>query len=132
MLDRAKVIPGPCYDEAYVEAQKQLRERSGQRRDRFMSLYAEWLLLRSNANNPSYEDETCEAADTRADREHELALLITATPAELPWMIFLKFEVLEFYMCDYGEGGNWRDQREVRMLAGIKADLMKFKLEERS
>jgi hypothetical protein len=47
-------------------------------------------------------------------------------------VLFWKIEVLERALCYDGDGCHWTDSREIRMLAGIKADLMKFKLEERS
>jgi hypothetical protein len=47
-------------------------------------------------------------------------------------VLFWKIEVLERALCYDGDGCHWTDSREIRMLAGIKADLRKFKLEERS
>jgi hypothetical protein len=37
--------------------------------------------------------------------------------------------VLEHYLCDGGEGGNWTHHPELVML-GIKADHMRFKVGE--
>jgi hypothetical protein len=54
-----------------------------------------------------------------------LARLITTTPAVLPWMILRKIEVLEYYL-GASDGTAWNDNREVVMLAGIKADLLRF------
>jgi hypothetical protein len=60
-----------------------------------------------------------------ADREIELARLITTTPAVFPWMIMCKIEVLEHYL-GASDGAVWADKCEVVMLAGIKADLLRF------
>jgi len=59
------------------------------------------------------------------ERRDELARLITTTPAVFPWMIMWKLEVLEHYL-GWADGTNWTDNREVVMLAGIKADLLRF------
>jgi hypothetical protein len=55
--------------------------------------------------------------------------MITTTPAICPWMIFNKLEVLEHYLGADG-GTNWVDNRELVMLAGIKADLFRFEPRE--
>jgi hypothetical protein len=52
------------------------------------------------------------------------ARLITTTPSVYPWMISMKIEVLEHYLG----GAQFVDNREFVMLAGIKADLLKFEL----
>jgi hypothetical protein len=59
-------------------------------------------------------------------REDELARLITTTPAVYPWMILKKLEVLECYLGGFEGSTNFVDNREVVMLAGIKADLLRF------
>ena len=61
---------------------------------------------------------------------YELGLRIAATPAPLPWIVWDKFEVLDHYMCDAGEGGNWTHHPELLMVASIKADLMRFTIGE--
>ena len=91
-------------------------------RNRFEALFAEWLenravFLRYNGDGSLNEQR-------HGDREDELARLITTTPSVLPWMIFYKLEVLEHYLGHDGTG--WADNREVVMLAGIKADLLRF------
>jgi hypothetical protein len=74
--------------------------------------------------NPNIELST-EADLAHAERADELARLITTTPAVYPWMILQKIEVLEHYLGVEG-GTNFRDNREIVMLAGIKADLLRF------
>jgi hypothetical protein len=73
---------------------------------------------------PEYRNERA-----HSDREEELARMITTTPAIYPWMIFNKLEVLEHYL-GVNEGTNWIDNRELVMLAGIKADLLRFEPRE--
>ena len=90
----------------------------------FNAVFAEWLSNRATSTNPpdGWEDDV---ANAHTRREFELARLITCTPAVLPWMIFCKLEVLEHYLGG-DDGTNWTDNREVVMLAGIKADLLRF------
>ncbi|MEH3117096.1 MAG: hypothetical protein PGN25_05665 [Methylorubrum populi] len=95
--------------------------------DRFTALFAEWL--RSRAQSLLGVDDE-EIPFTHSDREDELARLITTTPAAVPWMVLYKLQVLEHYLGD--DGTNWTDNRELVMLAGIRADLLRFTLEERS
>jgi hypothetical protein len=96
-------------------------------RDAIEAHFAEWLSLRAIDHDPSNPgDDTKDCA--RMDRQTELARLITTTPAVLGWQIFQKLEVLECYLCANGEGTEWSDQRELVMLAGIKADLIRFDL----
>lgn len=111
--------------------ERERRKASEARRNSLMAIYAEWLRCRWEAADPNNIEEAEEACSKRRDREDELALLIATTPAELPWMLFWKFEVLERALCYDGDGCHWTDSREIRMLAGIKADLMKFEMKER-
>jgi hypothetical protein len=37
-----------------------------------------------------------------------------------------EIEVLEYYILAGGSGSSWTDQREIVMLAGIKADLLRL------
>lgn len=88
--------------------------------------FAEWLQSRATTLLPTPNDD--DLSEAHGEREDDLARLITTTPAVSPWQVFVKFEVLEHYLC--GEGGtNWTDNREIVMLAGIKADLLRFKIE---
>jgi hypothetical protein len=41
-------------------------------------------------------------------------------------MVWDKLEILEHYLSCGGDGANWTDTRELVMLAGIKADLIRF------
>jgi hypothetical protein len=89
----------------------------------FCALYAEWLMVRGRYHAGSCE--TTAEEDANEARETELAQLITTKPATLPWMIFTKIEVLEHYLGAEG-GTTYADNREIVMLAAIKADLRRF------
>ena len=103
---------------------ERLARRNAQR-DKFRAYVAEWLELRAQASSPAHDDTEDAVADVRLGRQDELARLITTTPAVLPWMIFQKWEVLEHCLGD-PDGSEWPDNRQVVMLAGIKADLLRF------
>jgi hypothetical protein len=98
-------------------------------RERWDVLFAEWL-----ENRALYmrTDADWDGRDEFAhgDRETELARLIVTTPAVYGWMVLRKIEVLEHYLGAEGET-SWTDNREVVMLAAIKADLLRFKPGER-
>jgi hypothetical protein len=93
--------------------------------DSFNALYAEWLHNRARYQEPDLKWSQTEE-DAHSEREIELARLITTTPAVLPWMVFMKLEVLEYYLTQTEGGTAWTDNREYVMLAGIKADLRVF------
>ena len=104
-------------------------EKQRQEHAKFDQLYAEWLTSRAGHICPDSNTWGDDEAQRCLDREEELARLITTAPAVFPWMVFQKFEVLEHYLgSEHGTG--WRDNRELVMLAGIKADLLRFELTE--
>lgn len=102
--------------------------RNRQRVAEFYDRYAEWLSNRGEIAKFASEDSDEQTA-ARFDRDAELTRWITATPAPAPWFIFYKIEVLEHALGN--DGTNWIDNREVVMLAGIKADLLRFAPSER-
>ena len=105
------------------QMRREERERLQQKRHEWELLFAEWLNNRGKvATGDSQSDEEMQA---ELERRDELARLITTTPAVFPWMIMHKLEVLEHYL-GWADGTNWTDNREVAMLAGIKADLLPF------
>ena len=116
-------------DEIAEKIKQEQEERTRAKRDRFDALFAEWLTNRAEYMQPDV-DWAGRDEQGHGDREDELARLITATPAVYPWMIFRKLEVLEYYMGSQG-GTSWTDNREVAMLAGIKADLLRFEPSDR-
>ena len=91
-------------------------------RERFDALYAEWLANRADYIRLDFDDE---AGREHCEREAELARLVTTTPAVLAEQVFDKLAVLEYYLDD---ASDWADNREMVMLAGIKADLRRFKI----
>jgi hypothetical protein len=105
-----------------IKARIEAEQRQG--RDEFDRLFAVWLTNRAAYQNPDAE-WTSETEAAHTTRGHELARLITTFPGIYSWMIFSKLEVLEHYLASDG-GTTWNDNREIVMLAGIKADLLKF------
>jgi hypothetical protein len=93
----------------------------------FEALFAEWLNNRAMGISPPDGDLSDGEGEKLQARENELARLITTTPSVYPWMISMKIEVLEHYLSLLG-GTLFIDNRELVMLAGIKADLLKFEL----
>jgi hypothetical protein len=91
--------------------------------DAFMTMFANWLKLRADIASPR-QDRTDDEAEADTIRDEELARRITTTPVTMPYEVWHKFEVLEHYLTYYGESTSWSDNREVVMLAGIKADLL--------
>lgn len=106
---------------AVTEAEERAQQ---ERTSHFESLYAEWLRARA-AQVSVYDDDL---ATRLSEQEYRLAREITATPAPCPWQVGRKFEVLEHYLGDFEEGTSHTDSREVMMLAGIKADIIRFGL----
>ncbi|MEH3145197.1 MAG: hypothetical protein PGN34_07570 [Methylobacterium frigidaeris] len=111
-------------DAITAEIEDEARARTLALRDAFEALYAEWLRNRADSIAGFGGSDIPRA---HSDREDELARLITTTPAPLPWMIFQKLRVLEHYLAE--DGTNWTDNRELVMLAGIQADLLRFGIE---
>lgn len=92
--------------------------------ERFEARFAEWLSTRSEALNP-YPSVSDERWRQLRNREEELARLITTTPADAGWMILKKLEIIEYYLGG-DDGTAWIDNREIVMIAGVKADLLRF------
>lgn len=69
--------------------------------------------------DPSGDNDDDDAADAASDRAHDAARLLLITAAPLPYMIWLKWEVLEFYLADDGECA-WADNRQIAFLGCIK------------
>ena len=101
---------------------KECEEREDRAIDRFKDMYADWHAARAKVSRCGLSDLECTAASDAAD---EAARQFMIAPAPLPWAIWWKFEVLEFYMSDDGECA-WTDKRHWVFLACIKADLMRF------
>jgi hypothetical protein len=110
--------------------QQEDEDRTRKLRNQWDELYAEWLINRGQAQSSVSDDWADDRSREHSDRENELARLITTTPAVYPWMIMFKLEVLEHYLGFPDDGTSWIDNREVVMLAGIKADLLRFEPQE--
>src|SRR5688500_6220187 len=114
-------------DEIRRDIKQEDEERLHKERDEFQGWYAEWLANRAAMADPDKIDDWTNGSErAHSDREEELARMITTTPSVLPWMIWQKIEILEHYLVCGGSGTSWADQREIVMLAGIKADLIRL------
>ena len=101
------------------------RDEKHFREDAFRALYAEWLRLLAEEMDPAADDETDEVFHARARRIDELGRTICATPAPAAYQVLDKVRVLEYALAHAG-GAAWVDNREVAMLGGIKADLLRL------
>jgi hypothetical protein len=120
--ERGMTAPDPIAE----KIEREDRERTDRQRAAWDKLFAEWLTNRATYIDPNVTFENdIDRELAHADRESELARLITTTPAVFPWMIMCKIEVLEHYL-GASDGAVWADKCEVVMLAGIKADLLRF------
>jgi hypothetical protein len=110
---------------AQVEGDREERERLAQlaKRELFDRLYARWLECR--ASLAAWRDDDSDALmDAKQDALDEAAREFLAMPAFLDWMIWKKWEVLEFDLNEDVFAGKHADNRTVVALASIKADLM--------
>jgi hypothetical protein len=110
---------------AQVEGDREERERLAQlaKREQFDRLYARWLECR--ASLASLDDVASDdVMDAKQDALDEAAREFLAMSAFLDWMIWKKWEVLEFDLNEDVLAGKHADNRTVVALASIKADLM--------
>ena len=119
------VNPDLAADLAVSELQKPLSwpERQGKL---FQERLAQWLELRGqlarfNLTEPKDDDD--ERHDELTQRLEDAARLAITTHVPLPWMVWQKIQILEDALHGTGEC-EWTDNRQVWMLASIKADLM--------
>jgi hypothetical protein len=89
----------------------------------FYAAFNEWLRLRSDGE----KDETDEQQNERCDRKDDLAHLILTTPAVYDWMIFRKFEVVDYIITKHGEA-TYVELMALTALSAIKADILRFGL----
>ena len=92
----------------------------------FQERLAHWLELRSqmarfHLTEPGPDDD--EKHYELGQRLEDAARLAITTYVPLPWMVWQKIQILEDALHGTGEC-EWTDNRQVWMLAGIKADLM--------
>jgi hypothetical protein len=101
------------------------RERLAQlaKRELFDRLYARWLECRASLAS-SDDVASDDVMDAKQDALDEAAREFLVMPAFLDWMIWKKWEVLEFDLNEDVLAGKHADNRTVVALASIKADLM--------
>jgi hypothetical protein len=95
--------------------------------DAFERLYSNWLAARANLYDP---DQPSSTMDGRLQRTCDAARELSVTPSSLPWMVWQKWEVLEYFLDEEKLTGPWTDNRIVVALACVKADLMRFRIIE--
>jgi hypothetical protein len=110
---------------ALVDDDREERERLAQlaKRNHFDQLYARWLGARASLEAPG-GDESDEAMGAKQDALNEAARQFLAIPAFLDWMIWKKWEVLEFDLNEDALAGKAADNRTIMALGCIKADLI--------
>ena len=94
-------------------------------RDRFDRLYANWLRARTAHMDPDL-DLADVAMDSRQDDADEAGRQLLIAPALYDWMVWEKWEVLDFYLDNDAVAGKATDNRTVVALACIKADIMRL------
>lgn len=103
---------------------------------KFGNAYREWfeaLAIEAKLNGGGYAaaEDPDGAIDAVLDRlrtaEHQLAF----TPAAFPYQLINKFEVLETMICRRERDGRPSDSRHMIMLSSVKADLYRFRIEQR-
>jgi hypothetical protein len=84
----------------------------------FQDAYGGWLEARGRIN-ADHQTMTDEEVDALGDKEAECLRALWSRPADLAHQVFMKLEALEYYF----DNSDWNNQRDMRMLASIKADL---------
>lgn len=105
-------------------AKKERLVQLAKRKD-FDRLYFQWLAARAAFENPDLDDSDV-AMDAKRDALDEAGRQFLGRPAFLDWMIWQKWEVLEFYLDEDVIAGRHADNRTVVALACVKADLMRL------
>jgi hypothetical protein len=111
---------------AQVDDDKEEKERVAQlaKRDHFDRLYARWLEARASLEAPG--DDSDEAMSAKQDALDEAARQFLIVPASLDWMIWKKWEVLEFDLTEDVLAGKAADNRTIAALGCLKADILRF------
>jgi hypothetical protein len=92
-------------------------------RHRFDQLYFDWLQARAQCENPNNTDE---GMAIRSDAVDEAGRQLLAVPATIAWMVWRKWEVLDFMLQDDVLAGKHIENRTVAALGQIKADVMRL------
>jgi hypothetical protein len=101
------------------------------KRDHFDRLYFRWLEARASLANPAGDDSD-NVMDGKQDAVDEAGRQLLTAPAFLNWMVWRKWQVLEFCLNQDVMDGKHIDNRTVVALASIKADLVRFGIAEGS
>jgi hypothetical protein len=86
-------------------------------------LYCAWLQARAAHQKPEDDDKV---ANARADAPDEAARQLLIRPAIYAWQVWIKWEVLDFFLDADSRDGQALDRRTIVALACIKADLIHF------
>lgn len=100
-----------------VSEQKRLSTEAMNQREAFAATYGEWLKVRGESE--ACDDMSDEDIRARMEREAQLTQKLWAMPAEAGFQVLHKIAALEAYH----NRSDWTDQRDLRLLASIKADL---------
>lgn len=95
------------------------------KRVHFENLYFKWLEARAAEFDPR-GDESDDAMAAKGAASDDAGRQLLVTPAFLDWMIWKKWEVLDYYLDEDALAGTHVDKRTVMALGCIKADLMHF------
>jgi hypothetical protein len=99
-------------------------------RAQFERFYCEWHTARAAMENPDLpEDDASAGARSRKLDEAERALL--TTPAPSPLGVWMKWECLDQLMINEAESGMHNDNRLIVAVAAIKADVLRFGLNDK-
>jgi len=99
-------------------------------RARFEGLYCDWHAARAALYDPNLpEDDRSSNARSRRTDTAERALL--TTPAPLPWGVWMKWEVLDYFVANEVDTGQYTDNRAIVAVAAIKAGMLRFGLGDR-
>lgn len=104
---------------------EKLSERKKREVARVQQRYADWLKLRAELKQAGLAGDVDQAAYAVLEERLSAAeSLLMTSPAPVPWVVWLKFEVLEEAIGS--EDGSRHGRPEVWMVAAIKADLLSF------
>jgi hypothetical protein len=107
-----------------TDEERQKWEKTYAKRVMYEADFDEWLRLRAAKGH----DLSDEQSRLNSCREDDLILSLLVTPAVLPWIVFKKFEVIEYALGKFADDNDatWGEQMAVIALAGIKTDLMRM------
>jgi hypothetical protein len=96
----------------------------------FERLYSRWLAARATVADPDLPEDD-ESGHEAIDRRDAAARALLMAPAVLPWMVWQKWEVLDYWVSADDDTPDWTDNRIIMALGVIKADIVTFGLQGR-